>query len=60
MEQRIKIVAKEITDFLKSTNRFSKIIVFCVNIDHAEKMKYELINLNSDLTTDLTQFIEKK
>ncbi len=39
LEQRTELVAAKITEFLKSTNRFAKTIVFCENIDHAERMR---------------------
>ncbi|MEO9127240.1 MAG: DEAD/DEAH box helicase family protein, partial [Microcoleus sp.] len=35
LEQRTKLVAKKVSEFLKQTNRFDKTIVFCENIDHA-------------------------
>ena len=49
IDERTKLVAKQITDYLKSTDRFAKTIVFCVDIDHAERMRRELVNLNADL-----------
>jgi len=52
LEQRTKLVAKKISEFLKETNRFDKTIVFCENIDHAERMRQALVNENSDLAAD--------
>lgn len=52
LEQRTKLVAKKISDFLKATNRFDKTIVFCENIDHAERMRQALVNENPDLAAD--------
>jgi len=49
IDDRSKKVAQTITTFLKKTDRFAKTIVFCVNIDHAERMRQALINENSDL-----------
>jgi len=49
IDDRTKKVAKTISEFLKKTDRFSKTIVFCVNIDHAERMRQALVNENSDL-----------
>ena len=49
IDERTKEVARLITDHLKSTNRMDKTIVFCVDIDHAERMRQELTNLNSDM-----------
>ena len=47
-ERRIK-VAEKITDYLKSIGEFSKTIVFCVDIEHAEGMRSALVNTNSEL-----------
>ncbi len=48
VEERRKIVANKISEFLKSTNSFDKTIVFCVDIEHASAMRRELVNLNPD------------
>jgi type I restriction enzyme R subunit len=45
---RTKLVAKRVSQFLKSTDRFSKTIVFCVDIEHAKRMTMALINENQD------------
>ena len=42
LEQRTALVAKKVTEFLKATNRFDKTIVFCDDIDHAERMRQAL------------------
>jgi type I restriction enzyme, R subunit len=49
LEKRTMLVAAKITEFLKATDRFSKTIVFCENIDHAERMRQTLVNANPDL-----------
>ena len=49
LEDRIREVAKDITDYLKSTDRLQKTIVFCANEDAADRMRKELANLNSDM-----------
>ena len=46
---RISQVAKEITEYLKSTDRMQKTIVFCASEEHAERMRIALNNLNSDM-----------
>lgn len=55
--ERTKTVAKEITRYLKQTNRFDKTIVFCVDIDHAERMRQALVNENSDLVKENSKYI---
>ena len=49
IDDRTRVVASKITEFLKKTDRFSKTIVFCVDIEHAERMRQSLINENKDL-----------
>ena len=49
IESRIDEVAKEITDYLKSTGRMQKTIVFCANEDHALRMRNALASLNADM-----------
>ncbi|MBR6149133.1 MAG: DEAD/DEAH box helicase family protein [Lachnospiraceae bacterium] len=49
IEDRINEVAQEITEYLKSTDRMQKTIVFCANEQHAELMRIALINFNSDM-----------
>jgi len=49
IDERTEAVAKKITEFLNKTNRFDKAIVFCVDIDHAQRIRAALANANSDL-----------
>lgn len=49
IDERTEVVAAKITEFLKNTSRFNKTIVFCRDIDHAERMRSALASLNSDL-----------
>jgi type I restriction enzyme R subunit len=46
LDQRTRIVAWKITEFLKATDRHAKTIVFCEDIDHAERMRQALIMWN--------------
>ncbi len=57
LTKRTEAVAKEITRFLKKTDRFSKTIVFCVDIEHAERMTKALIDENSDLVSQNRKYI---
>lgn len=57
LEKRTEIVAKKVTEFLNKTNRFDKTIVFCVDIDHAERMRQALVNENSDLVKENNKYI---
>ncbi|MDR5658548.1 DEAD/DEAH box helicase family protein [Serpentinicella sp. ANB-PHB4] len=57
IDDRTRIVAAKITEFLKKTDRFSKTIVFCVDIEHAERMRQALINENKDLYAENDRYI---
>lgn len=57
VEERRKIVAQKVTEFLKGSDRFSKSIVFCVDIEHAEGMRKELANANSDLVATNNKYV---
>jgi type I restriction enzyme, R subunit len=57
IDDRTKKVAQKITEYLKKTYRFSKTIVFCVDIDHAERMRQSLVNENSDLIAENPKYI---
>ena len=49
IEDRIREVAKEITNYLRSTDRMAKTIVFCADEVHAERMRVALNNANADM-----------
>ncbi|MGD9581801.1 MAG: EcoAI/FtnUII family type I restriction enzme subunit R, partial [Vampirovibrionia bacterium] len=57
IDERTKEVAKRITNWLKENGRFSKTIVFCVDISHAERMRQALVNENSDLVKENVKYI---
>jgi len=48
LDQRTKTVAWKITEYLKATDPFSKTIVFCEDVDHAERMRQALIMWNGE------------
>jgi type I restriction enzyme, R subunit len=50
LDDRTILTAKKVTEFLKeSGNRFQKTIVFCVDEEHAARVRQALINENKDL-----------
>lgn len=57
IEERTDLVALKITEFLKGYDRFAKTIVFCRDIDHAERMRSALANQNSDLVVKNHKYI---
>ncbi|MBO5539378.1 MAG: DEAD/DEAH box helicase family protein [Muribaculaceae bacterium] len=57
VEDRIREVAEEITNFLKHTDRMSKTIVFCADEDHAERMRSALTQLNADMCQQYPDYV---
>ncbi len=57
IEERTDTVARKLTEFLKGSGRFSKTIVFCVDIDHAERMRSALAKHNADLVKENNKYI---
>lgn len=57
IDERTQAVANKITEYLNKTNRFDKTIVFCVDIDHAQRMRAALANANSDLMAQNPKYI---
>jgi type I restriction enzyme R subunit len=57
VEERRKLVAEKVSEFLKGTDRFAKTIMFCVDIEHAEATRREMVNANGDLAKDNAKYI---
>lgn len=57
IEERTQTVARKLTEFLKGYDRYAKTIVFCTDIDHAERMRSALSNLNADLVAQNYKYI---
>lgn len=57
IDERTEAVANKITEYLTKTNRFDKAIVFCVDIDHAQRMRAGLANANSDLMAQNPKYV---
>ena len=57
LEDRINEVANEITEYLKSTGRMQKTIVFCATEDAAERMRIALVNLNADMVAENPDYV---
>ena len=57
LEQRTELVARKVTEFLKGTSRFDKTIVFCEDIEHAERMRQALVNHNADLVAQDRRYV---
>lgn len=57
VEERRKVVAAKITEFLKGYDRYAKSITFCIDIEHAEGMRSALVNANPDLYNENNKYI---
>ncbi len=57
LEKRTALVAAKVTEFLRATDRFAKTIIFCENIDHAERMRQALVNANPDLVAANAKYV---
>lgn len=57
LEKRTATVAAKVTEFLRATDRFAKTIIFCENIDHAERMRQAMVNANPDLAAANAKYV---
>lgn len=57
IDERTETVAKKLSEFLKGYDRFAKSIVFCADIDHAERMRSALSKENADLVAENYKYI---
>lgn len=57
LRDRTREVASKITEYLKATDRMQKTIVFCPTEDAADRMRKELVNLNSDKVQENPDYI---
>jgi type I restriction enzyme R subunit len=59
IDERTWLVAQTITDYLKRTNPMDKTIVFCNDIDHADRMRRALVNLNPEQVAKNEKYVMK-
>ena len=57
LEERTYEVAREITEYLKSTGRMQKTIVFCATEEHADRMRNALASLNADMMKENPDYV---
>lgn len=57
LEQRTQLVARKITEFMENSDPFQKAIVFCEDIDHAERMRQALVNLNPKRVAENRKYV---
>lgn len=57
IDERTETVAKKLSEYLNGFDRFAKSIVFCVDIDHAERMRFALARENADLVAENHKYV---
>lgn len=58
LEQRTKVVARVVSNYLKKHNlRFDKTIFFCVDREHADRMRQALVNENQDMVNQDERYV---
>ncbi len=57
IDERTDIIAQKVTEYLKGFDRFAKTIIFCVDIDHAERMRNAISRHNADLVAENYKYV---
>jgi type I restriction enzyme R subunit len=57
LNQRTKLVANRVMQYLQATNPFDKTIIFCEDIDHAERMRAAIVNAAGQLVLDNPRYV---
>jgi len=57
LNQRTKLVAERVMKLLFATNPYDKTIIFCEDIDHAERMRVAIVNAAGKLATDNPKYV---
>ncbi len=57
LKARTQAIAKSVADFLRTTDEFSKTIIFCVDQEHADEMRQAINNLFSDRVREYPDFV---
>ena len=57
LNQRTKLVARRVMQLLKATDPFAKTIIFCEDIDHAERMRVAIVNAAGQIAIDNPKYV---
>ncbi len=57
LEKRTELVARKISEYLEATDPYAKTIVFCEDIDHAERMRQALVNQNPERIAENRKYV---
>lgn len=56
-DERTYLVAQKVTEYLQKTGEYQKTILFCNDIDHAERMRQALVNLNPQRIKESRKYV---
>lgn len=57
LNQRTKLVANRVMQYLRATDPYSKTIIFCEDIDHAERMRAAIVNAAGQFALDNPKYV---
>jgi type I restriction enzyme R subunit len=57
LNERTKLVARRVMQYLRATDPFSKTIIFCEDIDHAERMRVAIVNAAGQIALDNPKYV---
>ena len=57
LNQRTKLVAERVMKLLNATDPFQKTIIFCEDIDHAERMRKAIVNASGALAKENRKYV---
>lgn len=57
IDERTKVVARKLTEYLKKNDRMMKTIIFCIDTEHASRMRQALINENMDMVKEDDRYV---
>ncbi len=59
IDERTQLVAKKVMVFLRKTDVYDKTIIFCVDIEHATRMRQAIVNEAPELVLENVKYVMK-
>jgi type I restriction enzyme R subunit len=57
LNQRTKLVAQKVVQLLEATDPYAKTIIFCEDIDHAQRMRTAIVNANPQRVAENSKYV---
>ena len=57
LNRRTRLVANRVMQYLRATNPFDKCIIFCEDVDHAERMRAAIVNAAGQLALNNPKYV---